>query len=101
MERPRGGRFGVADNADALNNATEVGCIHKGAQKATQFAHAAEVLNLDILKRQMFDERLKEIALIITLDKKLNWQLDSSGLWHVSAPQGRVGLQRRLNPVHR
>lgn len=101
MERPRSGRFGVPDDTKTLNGLMKIRRIHKRKQKATQFVHAAKVLNLDIFERQMFDERLKEVPLVIALDEKLNADSICMALGMSSAPQDRGGLRRRWNPVHR
>ena len=54
-----------------MHNLVEPRLVHKGSEEAPEFAHAAEVLDLNVGQLQTFDDRFEEIHVVPALNQQL------------------------------
>ena len=75
-------RLRVPDDSEALYPFFKVRLDRKCRKKCAQFTYAAEILNLDVRKRNVLYEGPKEVDLVVAFNNKLNRRCDCGRLRH-------------------
>ena len=93
LERRVGRQLSIADDTDAADGA-EVGLVYERRKELAELVHAAEVLDLDIVQRQMSNECLEEVLGVLAFNQELNAAIDAAMWFPADAIPLRCHAQR-------